>query len=116
MLKALYEWLIDNQDTPYILVNAEEVAGVVPDSAVKDGRVVLNISPTAVEHLDIGIESVFFHCRFNGVSTALTLPMRSILSIFGRESGQGFAFDEGDYSGEDIGREPNKLESKLRLV
>ena len=58
LLKAFYDWLIDNQDAPFILVDAEGVTGSVPVSAVNDGKVTLNISASAVEHLDIGIESI----------------------------------------------------------
>ena len=116
LLKAFYDWLIDNQDAPFILVDAEGVIGSVPVSAVNDGKVALNISANAVEHLDIGIESISFNCRFNGTSAALRVPMSSIFSIYGRECGQGLVFDKEEYEKGHIRKESDKSESKLRLV
>ena len=116
LLKAFYDWLTENQDVPFILVNADEVDGLVPVSAVKEGTVVLNIAPTAVENLDIGIEFMSFQCRFNGVSTALKVPMRSIFSIYGKASGQGLEFDKEEYEEERLSKTFEKPDSKLRLV
>ena len=97
LLYAMHAWLLDNNETPYISVDADEDIGSIPESAVKDGVVVLNVSPTAIESLDIGLDAMSFHCRFNGVRTSINLPMRSILAIYGKESGQGIEFDKLEY-------------------
>ena len=116
LLKAFHAWLVDNKETPYISVDADGDIGSIPESAVKDGVVVLNVSPTAIESLDIGLDAMSFYCRFNGVRTSINLPMRSILAIFGKESGQGIEFDAREYPDgpESVVKEKSKTE--LRLV
>ena len=76
LLNAIHAWLLDNNETPYISVDADEDIGSIPGSAVKDGVVVLNVSPTAIESLDIGLDAMSFYCRFNGVRTSINLPMQ----------------------------------------
>ena len=115
-LKAFHAWLLDNKETPYISVDAKEDIGQVPESAVKDGIVVLNVSPIAVESLDIGLDVMSFYCRFNGLRTSMNVPIQSILAIYGKESGQGIEFDTREYadSPESVAKEKSKTE--LRLV
>ncbi len=92
LLRAMYDWISDNGLTPYILVDAG-VAGVqVPKSAIKDGRVVLNIAARAVSHLELGKERVRFLARFAGVSQTVDVPMASVLAIYAQENGQGMMF------------------------
>ena len=116
LLKAFHSWLLDNEETPYISVDAEEGVGSVPQSAVKDGVVVLNVSPVAVESLDIGTDVISFYCRFNGVRTSVNLPMQSILAIYGKESGQGIEFDKQEYPDKSESVAKEKLKTPLRLV
>ena len=116
LLKALHAWLVDNKETPYISVDAEEDMGSIPASAVKDGVVVLNVSPTAIESLDIGLDAMSFYCRFNGVRTSIKLPMRSILAIYGKESGQGIEFDKLEYPDSPKAVANEKSKTELRLV
>src|SRR5579884_3652109 len=81
LLRAMYDWISDNGLTPYILVDAG-VAGVqVPKSAIKDGRVVLNIAARAVSHLELGKERVRFLARFAGVSQTVDVPVASVRAI-----------------------------------
>ena len=116
LLKALHAWLVDNKETPYISIDAEEDMGSIPASAVKDGVVVLNVSPTAIESLDIGLDAMSFYCRFNGVRTSINLPMRSILAIYGKESGQGIEFDKLEYPDSPKAVANEKPKTELRLV
>ena len=116
LLKAFYTWLLDNQETPYISVDAEGDIGSVPESAVKDGIVVLNVSPIAVESLDIDMDAMSFYCRFNGVRTSINLPIRSILAIYGKESGQGIEFDKLEYPENTKSVAKEKSKTELRLV
>ena len=116
LLKAFHSWLLDNEETPYISVDAEGDIGTVPQSAVKDGVVVLNVSPVAVESLDIGIEVISFYCRFNGVRTSVNLPMQRILAIYGKESGQGIEFDKQEYPDKSESVSKGKSKTPLRLV
>jgi len=92
LLRAMYEWIADNGMTPYILVDAAAAGVNVPKSAIKDGRVVLNIAARAVAHLELGKERVSFMARFSGVSQSVEVPMGAILAIYAQENGQGMMF------------------------
>ena len=93
IMRALYEWILDNDCTPYVLVNAEEAGVDVPSQYVKDGQIVLNISPAAVVDLVIGNEVMTFNGRFGGVPIDIYVPMPGVLGIYARENGQGMVFD-----------------------
>jgi len=92
LLRAMYEWIADNSLTPYILVDAAAPGVNVPKSAVKDGRVVLNIAARAVAQLELGKENVRFTARFSGVSQLVEVPLGGILAIYAQENGQGMMF------------------------
>jgi len=89
LLRALYEWINDNQLTPYILVDAKMPGVQVPASTIKDGKVVLNIAIRAVEALDLGDQSLSFKARFSGVSQFLVVPVPAVIAIYAQETGQG---------------------------
>ncbi|UZJ44838.1 ClpXP protease specificity-enhancing factor [Marinimicrobium sp. C6131] len=94
MIRALYEWIVDNGCTPYILVDAQGQGVEVPQQHVnKDGQIVLNINPTAVKDLFIGLEQISFNARFGGIPTDLVIPCASVLGIYARENGQGMVFE-----------------------
>ena len=93
VLRAMYDWIVDNNCTPHLLVNAEAPGVDVPQQYVKDGQIVLNISPTAVVDLLIDNESVSFSGRFGGVPMAVLAPVGSVLGIYARENGKGMVFD-----------------------
>lgn len=93
MLRALYEWIVDSDGTPHLLVDASYPGVQVPPFAVRDGRVVLNVAPRAVRDFDIGEDHVSFECRFGGRSTAVMLPADAVLAIYAQENGAGMAFD-----------------------
>lgn len=88
LLRALYEWLADNQQTPQILVNAEIPGVKVPPHAVKEGKITLNISMTAVRELELGDDAVSFSARFGGTPFAVYVPVSAVLAIFSRENTQ----------------------------
>ena len=111
LVRALYEWIVDNDCTPHMLVNAEYPAVQVPQGFASDGQIVLNISPSAVRSLHMDNEAVSFEGRFGGVAHTLYVPIGAILGIYARENGQGMVFelepplaDEDDL--EDDGVEP----------
>jgi stringent starvation protein B len=96
VMRALYEWILDNECTPYVLVNAESPGVEVPQQFVKDGQIVLNISPAAVVDLVIDNECLRFNGRFGGVPVDVFVPMASVVGIYARENGQGMVFDSDD--------------------
>lgn len=99
LLRALYEWIVDNSCTPYVLVNAEFSGVQVPQEFVENGKVVLNISPQAVQDLSLENEWVGFSARFSGRSVSVLFPVKAVIAIYARENGKGMFFqpdaDEG---------------------
>lgn len=94
MIRALYEWIVDNNNTPYLLVDAHGTDVLVPQEHVnKEGQIVLNVAPGAVQDLEIGNDRVSFSARFGGIPTDIYVPCISILGIYARENGQGMIFE-----------------------
>lgn len=93
LLRALYEWIVDNDCTPHLLVNAEYAGVRVPAAYVSDGQIVLNVSPSAVRHLQMDNDEVSFEGRFGGTAHSLFIPAAAVLAIYARENGQGMVFE-----------------------
>jgi stringent starvation protein B len=94
MIRALFDWIVDNQCTPYILVDAHAEGVSVPQQYVNDeGQIVLNIAPSAVQGLVIDGEGIEFSARFGGVPTQLYIPCSGVLGVYARENGQGMIFE-----------------------
>lgn len=94
LIRAVYEWIADNDMTPHLLVDAQYAGLRVPAQAVKDGRVVLNIAARAVNQLELGNEEIRFLARFGGVSQSVRVPLPAVLAIYALESGQGMALPD----------------------
>ncbi len=94
LIRAIYDWVVDNGMTPYLLVNADEQGVVVPVEHVQQGRIVLNVAPRAVSGLDVGNDLVSFRARFSGADMAISFPVAAVLAIYAQENGQGMAFTE----------------------
>ena len=105
LLRALNEWIADNGMTPYLLVDATQAGVQVPASAVKEGKVVLNIAERAVVRLMIDNDAVSFTARFGGVSQPVYVPISAVLAIYSRETGQGMALPEDVTHDADTGEE-----------
>jgi stringent starvation protein B len=93
LIRALNEWILDNDCTPYIVVNAMMENVLVPEEHVNDGQIILNIMPSSVRNLLMDNEGVSFDARFNGQPQSLYAPIQAITAIYAKESGQGMAFD-----------------------
>ena len=96
LLRALYEWILDNQCTPYVVVNANREDVQIPRAYVKDGQIVLNIAPTAVVGLKLDNDALEFNARFGGVAMQVYAPISAVLGIYARENGRGMIFDAED--------------------
>ncbi len=102
LVRALYEWIMDNHMTPHLLVDAAHPQAVVPAGFVQDGKIVLNINPSAVHALVLGNERIEFNARFGGVSMRVEVPVDAVLGIYARESGYGMLFpDDGPRTDDD---------------
>ncbi len=96
LIRALYEWIVDNGFTPYMLVDTSLDMVEVPRAFVENGRIILNISPEATHSLVLGNEAVTFNARFSGTAMDVYVPVVSVLAIYARENGQGMMFGEQD--------------------
>ena len=96
LLRAVYEWIADNDLTPQIVVDAQQDRVRVPTACVREGKIVLNISPTAVRGLSLGNEWVEFSARFGGAPFDVAVPVHAVLAIMARENGTGMSFPEPD--------------------
>ena len=94
LLRAVHEWICDNGLTPHIVVDAGKPGVQVPPQAVSEGRVVLNLAPRAVSHLEIGNDAITFMARFGGVSQPVNVPIAAVQAIYARENGQGMLLAE----------------------
>jgi stringent starvation protein B len=96
IIRALHQWITDNDCTPLILVSSNSEGVQIPPGIEEEGKVVLNISYGATQNLEISDEGVFFDARFSGVSQNLFVPTPSILAIYARENGQGMMFGDAE--------------------
>ncbi|MCB1742101.1 MAG: ClpXP protease specificity-enhancing factor [Gammaproteobacteria bacterium] len=93
-VRALYDWIIDNNMTPQVLVRVDADTVHVPMQYVQEGRIVLNVSPSAVRELSLGNELVEFQARFAGTPHQVSFPTDCVLAVFARENGAGMTFPE----------------------
>ena len=100
LIRGLYEWIVDNGLTPHLLVNAEGEAVEAPIEFADGGRLVLNVSPSAVRGLDLGNEWVSFNARFGGQPRQVNVPVAEVMAIYARENGRGMLFTPEDGDGE----------------
>lgn len=93
LVRALYEWIVDNDCTPHLLVNADHAGVQVPDGFASDGQIVLNVAPSAVRQLKMDNQAISFEGRFGGVPHSLHVPSAAVMAIYARENGQGMVFE-----------------------
>ena len=92
LLRALYEWCVDNGYTPYISVLVDAQTRV-PIEYVRNGEIVLNVGPLAANKLKLGNEHIEFSARFGGVARELYIPVSQVSAIYARENGHGMSFE-----------------------
>jgi len=113
LMRALNEWILENDCTPYVLVDAGLPGVQVPEDYVNNGQIVLNISTSAVKSLLIDDDGLSFNARFGGVPIDLFVPMVAILAIYAKENGQGMVFgNEAGAPDPDQPQPPKKSISK----
>lgn len=96
LIRAIYDWVIENGFTPYLLVNAENDYALIPRDFVEDGKIILNINPSAISDLQLGNDYIMFNARFSGKAMEVSVPVVAVLAIYARENGQGMMFDENN--------------------
>lgn len=120
----MHEWMTDNGNTPHIVIDASVDGVTVPSEHIKDGKIILNISESAAHNLKLTNDAVSFRARFGGVPFDVWAPMRSVLGIYARETGQGMIFShdsdesgaqrDGKPSDDDV--ESTRAHSHLRVI
>ena len=101
LLRAFYEWIVDNNLTPYLVVDADFPGTQVPQEHVVDGQIVLNVSPSSTGNLQLGNADISFGARFGGVPRNLLVPCKAVLAIYAKENGAGTVFTAEDEFDED---------------
>ncbi len=115
LVRALYEWMLDNNLTPFVVLDTTIIGVKVPVQYIKDGKIVLNISPTATQDLSLTNQNLSFSASFSGLSHNIEAPMRALTMLYSKETGQGMAFDistEDEDEGGAHGGGKNKPEAK----
>ncbi len=121
----MHEWMADNGNTPHIVVDVSVDGVTVPDEHVKDGKIILNISDSAAHNLKLTNDAASFRARFGVVPFDVWVPMRSVLGIYARETGQGmiFSYDSESAEGLEATAEPvaddvesTRARSHLRVI
>ncbi|MDO4223669.1 MAG: ClpXP protease specificity-enhancing factor [Acinetobacter sp.] len=98
LVRAMYEWLCDNELTPHLIVDATYAGVLVPVQNGQNGQIVLNVVPHAVHQLEMTNDAVSFAARFGGISHDIYVPMAALLGIQARENGVGLFFDPSEYA------------------
>lgn len=96
LVRAMYQWIVDNGMTPHLLVDVSVDGVQVPVEHIQNGKIILNIAPMAITSLVLGDEDVTFGARFSGKSQNLYIPIEAILAVYAKENGQGMMFSEDD--------------------
>jgi stringent starvation protein B len=110
LIRAIYEWCVDQGFTPYLATIVDERTRVPPGYA-KDGQIVLNVGPEATHQLAMENEFISFQARFGGVQHSLLVPVANVLAIYARENGQGMAFPVPVPGGQDAAQKASPLSS-----
>lgn len=113
LIRAIFEWIVDNDLTPHVLVNVDGPDVIVPMNFVEDDKIVLNLSPSAVQNLELGQTMITFSARFSGKSMQVMIPVENAAALYARENGQGMVFtNEHDPSNDNDSKGKGKAEKK----
>lgn len=96
LLNAIYDWVVDNEATPHVLIFADNPQAQVPQQFVEEGKIILNISPTAAKDLLIDKDGLSFSARFSGKPFSIYAPIGAVLALYASENGEGLSFEPED--------------------
>ena len=116
LVKAIYEWIMDNNVTPHVVINALDENVMVPQQYVDEGKIILNVNPSAVQELVIDDECIMFSARFGGKPYNIYAPMHTIIGIYAAENGEGMAFEPEDAPPPNDNTPPPRKKPTLRVV
>jgi len=101
LIRSIYECIIDNNLTPYLLVDAENENACLPQEFIEDKKIVLNIRPQAIQGLSLGNDEIHFSARFSGKPMQIVAPVVAVMAIYAKENGKGMVFDLEDNDGDE---------------
>jgi stringent starvation protein B len=118
LIRSIYEWIIDNNLTPYLLVDAENSHATLPKQLIEDGKIVLNIRHEAIQGLSLGNQEIEFNARFSGKPMHIVVPIAAVMAIYAKENGKGMIFDQEDEESDKTPPPENKPPTRpiLRVV
>ncbi len=116
LIRAVYEWIVDNDLTPHLLVNAENNKGNLPVNYIEDGKIVLNMRPQAIEALSLGNEFIEFNAKFSGKPMQIAASVNAVMAIYAKENGKGLVFDQENSDGDEPPEKPTPNKPSLRIV
>jgi stringent starvation protein B len=120
LVRSVYEWIVDNDLTPYLLVDASHPDALLPEAFIEEGRIVLNIRPAAVQSLLLGNKDIEFNARFSGRPMHVVVPVKAILAVYAKENGRGMVFDDENDDSDDTPppskKPPIPSRPQLRIV
>lgn len=116
LIRSVYEWIVDNAFTPYLVVNASKNHGNLPEEYVENGQIILNLRPQAVEALSLGNDLIEFNARFNGKPMLVVVSVNAVTGIYAKENHQGFFFDAEEIDTEPTAEQPKANKPSLRVV
>ena len=99
LLRAFFEWIVDNDMTPYLLAEVDDTV-VVPPQYVEHGRIILNIAPEAVIDLALENDFISFNAQFMQLPFDVYIPIEAVKAIYAKETGRGMFFRPEDMEGE----------------
>ncbi len=116
LIRSVYEWIVDNDLTPHLLVNAEINKGNLPTNYIEDGKIILNMRPQAIAALSLGNEFIEFNAKFSGKPMQIAASVNAVMAIYAKENGKGLVFDQENNDNEPppVQTPPNK--PSLRVV
>lgn len=119
LIRAIYEWILDNDFTPFLLVDANNPDAMLPQQFAQDGRIILNIRPSAIDALSLGDDAIEFNTRFSGKSTYIYAPVTAVLAIYAKENGKGMVFEAEESQNDEPPKPPEppkKVRPTLRVL
>lgn len=120
LIRSIYQWIVDNRQTPYLLVDAENKDALLPTQFIDDGKIVLNIRPEAVDALSLGNDLIEFNARFSGKPMLISVPVVAVMALYAKENGKGMVFnpedDDADNTPPPEETPPTPSRPKLRVV
>lgn len=93
LIRAFYEWIVDNGCTPFLMVNALSPHCKVPGEFVQNGEITFNISTDAIRDLKLGNDAIEFRASFSGIVHVIFVPIHAVLAVYAQENNEGMFFD-----------------------